>query len=55
MRVLVVEDSRTLADAVVEGLQDERLAVDAAYDGLQAATKVWDENTDPSPAPYLSL
>ena len=24
MRVLVVEDSRTLADALVEGLQDEQ-------------------------------
>jgi DNA-binding response OmpR family regulator len=27
MRVLVVEDSRTLADALVEGLQDEAMAV----------------------------
>ena len=44
MRVLVVEDSRTLADALVEGLQDERMAVDVAYDGLQAATKL-DLNT----------
>jgi DNA-binding response OmpR family regulator len=40
VRVLVVEDSRTLADAVVEGLRDEQLAVDVAYDGLQAATKL---------------
>ncbi len=40
MRVLVVEDSRTLADAVVEGLQDEGMAVDVAYDGIQAATKL---------------
>ena len=40
MRVLVVEDSRTLADALVEGLQDEGMAVDVAYDGLQAATKL---------------
>ncbi len=40
MRVLIVEDSRTLADAVVEGLQDEGMAVDVAYDGLQAATKL---------------
>ena len=39
VRVLVVEDSRTLADALVEGLQDEGMAVDVAYDGLQAATK----------------
>ena len=40
MRVLVVEDSRTLADALVEGLQDEGMAVDLAYDGLEAATKL---------------
>jgi DNA-binding response OmpR family regulator len=40
MRVLVVEDSRTLADALVEGLQDEGMAVDVAYDGLDAATKL---------------
>lgn len=40
MRVLVVEDSRTLADALAEGLQDEGIAVDVAYDGLQAATKL---------------
>ncbi len=40
MRVLVVEDSRTLADALVEGLQDEGMAVDVAYDGLQAARKL---------------
>ena len=40
MRVLVVEDSATLADALVEGLQDEQMAVDVAYDGLQAAAKL---------------
>ena len=40
MRVLVVEDSRTLADALVDGLQDEGMAVDVAYDGVQAATKL---------------
>ncbi len=40
MRVLVVEDSRTLADALVDGLQDEQMVVDVAYDGLQAATKL---------------
>ena len=40
MRVLVVEDSRTLADALVEGLQDEGMTVDLAYDGLDAATKL---------------
>jgi DNA-binding response OmpR family regulator len=40
VRVLVVEDSRTLADALVDGLQDEGMAVDVAYDGLQAAAKI---------------
>ena len=40
MRVLVVEDSRTLADALSEGLRDEQMAVDVAYDGLQAATRL---------------
>jgi DNA-binding response OmpR family regulator len=40
VRVLVVEDSRALADVVVEGLRDEGMAVDVAYDGLQAATKL---------------
>ena len=40
MRVLVVEDARTLADAITEGLQDEGMAVDVAYDGLQAASKL---------------
>jgi len=40
VRVLVVEDSRTLADALVEGLRDAQMAVDVAYDGLQAATRL---------------
>ncbi len=40
MRVLVVEDSRTLADALVDGLQDEGMAVDVAYEGLEAAAKL---------------
>ena len=40
MKVLVVEDARTLADALVEGLQDEGMAVDVAYDGLDAAAKL---------------
>jgi DNA-binding response OmpR family regulator len=40
VRVLVVEDSRTLADALVDGLQDEQMAVDVAYDGLEAVTKL---------------
>ena len=40
MRVLVVEDARTLADIVAEGLRDQGLAVDVAYNGLTAATKL---------------
>ena len=40
MRVLVVEDSRLIADAVVEGLRDQGMAVDVAYDGLDAAAKI---------------
>lgn len=40
MRVLVVEDSRALADVVLEGLRDEGMAVDVAYDGLQAAARL---------------
>ena len=40
MRVLVIEDSRTLADALVDGLQDEAMAVDVAYEGLEAAAKL---------------
>jgi DNA-binding response OmpR family regulator len=40
MRVLVVEDSRSLADVLVEGLRDQGMAVDAAYDGLEAAAKL---------------
>jgi DNA-binding response OmpR family regulator len=38
--VLVVEDARSLADVLVEGLRDQGLAVDAAYDGLEAAAKL---------------
>jgi DNA-binding response OmpR family regulator len=40
MRVLVVEDSRSLADVLVEGLRDQGMAVDAAHDGLTAAAKL---------------
>jgi DNA-binding response OmpR family regulator len=38
--VLVVEDSRSLADVLVEGLRDQGMAVDAALDGLEAASKL---------------
>ena len=34
MRVLVVEDDRELADAVVTGLRRTQMAVDVAYDGI---------------------
>jgi DNA-binding response OmpR family regulator len=40
VRILVVEDAKTLADVVAEGLRDEGMAVDVAYDGLQATTKL---------------
>src|SRR4051794_21567784 len=33
MRVLVVEDERLMADAIVEWLRRETFAVDVAYDG----------------------
>src|SRR5690348_11980175 len=33
VRVLVVEDERTLADAIARGLRREGLAVDVSYDG----------------------
>jgi DNA-binding response OmpR family regulator len=40
MRVLVVEDSRSLADVLAEGLRDQGMAVDVAHDGLAAAAKL---------------
>jgi DNA-binding response OmpR family regulator len=40
MRVLVVEDSRALADGIAEGLRDQGMAVDIAYDGREAAAKL---------------
>jgi DNA-binding response OmpR family regulator len=40
MRILVVEDSRSLAEGIAEGLRDKGLAVDVAYDGLEAAAKL---------------
>jgi DNA-binding response OmpR family regulator len=40
MRVLVVEDSKSLAEVLVEGLRDQGMAVDAARDGLEAAAKL---------------
>ena len=40
MRVLVVEDSASLAEVLVEGLRDQGMAVDSARDGLEAAAKL---------------
>ncbi|GAA0691626.1 hypothetical protein GCM10010193_52660 [Kitasatospora atroaurantiaca] len=40
MRVLVVEDVRSLAEVLVEGLRDQGMAVDAAHDGLEAVAKL---------------
>ncbi|CAM5680560.1 DNA-binding response regulator [Streptomyces tanashiensis] len=40
MRVLVVEDARSLAEVVAEGLRDQGMAVDLAHDGLEAAAKL---------------
>lgn len=40
MRVLVVEDAKSLADVLAEGLRDQGMAVDVAYDGLEAAAKL---------------
>lgn len=40
MRVLVVEDARSLAEVVAEGLRDQGMAVDIAYDGLDGAARL---------------
>jgi DNA-binding response OmpR family regulator len=40
MRVLIVEDERTLADDIAEGLRDQGFATDVAYDGIDAAAKL---------------
>ena len=36
----MVEDARSLADVLAEGLRDQGMAVDVAHDGLAAAAKV---------------
>jgi DNA-binding response OmpR family regulator len=38
--VLVVEDARSLAAVLAEGLRDQGMAVDVAHDGLEAAAKL---------------
>jgi DNA-binding response OmpR family regulator len=40
VRILVVEDSASLAEVLVEGLRDQGMAVDTAHDGLEAAAKL---------------
>ncbi|MFE5484436.1 response regulator transcription factor [Streptomyces sp. NPDC056527] len=40
MRVLVVEDARSLAEVIAEGLRDQGMAVDLAHDGIDAAAKL---------------
>ncbi|MEN3615750.1 response regulator transcription factor [Plantactinospora sp. ZYX-F-223] len=40
MRVLVVEDARSLAALLAEGLRDQGMAVDVAHDGLEAAARL---------------
>jgi DNA-binding response OmpR family regulator len=40
MRVLVVEDERLLADAIVDGLRRHAMAVDVAYDGDAALERL---------------
>ena len=36
----MIEDSRSLAEVLVEGLRDQGMAVDAAHNGLDAAAKL---------------
>ena len=46
MRVLVVEDERDLAQAVVRGLSRQGFAVDLAQDGAEALDKTWVSDYD---------
>lgn len=46
MRVLLVEDNRTLSRSLRQGLEEEGYAVDVAYDGEEAAFKVEATNYD---------
>ena len=46
MRVLVVEDERDLAQAVVRGLSRHGFAVDLAKDGAEALDKTWVSDYD---------
>lgn len=40
MRILVVEDERSLSDAICEGLRENFFVVDQAFNGLEALRKV---------------
>jgi len=40
MRILLVEDERTLSDAICEGLRDNFFAVDQAFNGREALSKI---------------
>ena len=40
MRVPVIEDARSLADGIAQGLRDHGMAVDVAYEGQDAAAKL---------------
>jgi DNA-binding response OmpR family regulator len=46
MRILIVEDDRTIAQALREGLQQEAFAVDVAYDGEEGYSSALYENYD---------
>jgi DNA-binding response OmpR family regulator len=40
VRVLIVEDARSLAEVIAEGLRDQGMAVDVAFDGLAGAERL---------------
>jgi DNA-binding response OmpR family regulator len=40
VKVLVIEDARSLADGIAQGLRDHGMAVDVAYEGQDAAAKL---------------
>ncbi|MFD7677618.1 response regulator transcription factor [Streptomyces sp. NPDC060187] len=46
MRILVVEDARSLAEVIAEGLRDQGMAVDVAHDGLAAAARLGENTYD---------
>ena len=45
MRILVTEDEKDLADALVKGLERQGYAVDVAYDGKESLRPVWHNGT----------